>query len=84
MHGEQPVGVADLYQLVGTGGFFKPQLGDGSERSRKIRLGIKLRSKADMVFGPYRIMRVGVATSPQATNRGSAVFKLEPVTLKSQ
>jgi hypothetical protein len=51
------VGVADLYQLV-LEKDIPIELGSGTERSQKIRLGIQISGKRQRQFGPYRIVYV--------------------------
>ena len=53
-YGTDAVGVADLYQLV-LKKDIPIELGSGTERSQKIRLGIQISGKRQRQFGPYRI-----------------------------
>jgi hypothetical protein len=55
--GEREVGVAELYTLAASEDASAPiDLGDGGERSQKIRLGKALSAQRDRQFGAYRIV----------------------------
>jgi putative DNA primase/helicase len=67
MHGKKSVGVADLYPMVQAGA--EVDLGDGTERSQKIKLGKMLKEKLDMVIGGFRIEKA-------ADYQGAAQYRL--------
>jgi hypothetical protein len=53
--GDRPVGVKDLYDLVTREKLLDSVLGDKSETSQRIRLGVALGKARDRVIGTYRI-----------------------------
>ncbi|MGD1001284.1 MAG: bifunctional DNA primase/polymerase [Candidatus Brocadiia bacterium] len=56
-HGEREVGVAELYSLAATEDGSAPiDLGDGTEKSQKTRLGKALSAQRDRQFGAYRVV----------------------------
>jgi putative DNA primase/helicase len=57
--GTAPVGVVDLYRLLGEGELLAERLGDGTERSRKTKLGKLLAQHEDQLVGDWRIVRAG-------------------------
>lgn len=57
-HGSSPVKVADLLALIEAAGILL-DLGDGSEQSRKVRLGKLLSSHRDRRIDNYEITRAG-------------------------
>jgi hypothetical protein len=58
--GDRPCGVAEVYQLLGTSDLLSERLGDGSDRSRRIRLGRLIAAHEGQVLGSYRIEAAGV------------------------
>jgi hypothetical protein len=58
-YAEQPVGVAQLYELAKGQELLDAVLGDHGERSQRIRLGKELGRLTDRVFGQYRLERAG-------------------------
>lgn len=58
--GDSPVGVSTLYeQIVLSDEAIDIALGDGSDQSKKSRLGKRLHQKRDVVFDGFRISAVG-------------------------
>lgn len=57
IHGQVPVGIADLFEIIDANGFFELVRGDGNERSQKIRIGMLLKQNVDRVYGQWRIQR---------------------------
>jgi hypothetical protein len=66
-YGETPVGVTDLFELAGDF-----DLGSGTERSQKTRLGKLLRQVRDRQFGKLRILAAG-------TYQGAQIWRLAQV-----
>ncbi len=66
-YGEREVGVSDLYRLAvpEDGDPLDLGLGDGSERSQKIKLGKKLADTRDRIFDGLRILQVGTKSRAQ-------------------
>ena len=55
--GDRPVGVSDLYQMVVDSDLF--DLGDGTERSQRTRLGKMIGKQRDRQFGDHQIVAEG-------------------------
>ena len=73
-HATAVVGTAQLYLLARDDEGLAHVLGDGSEESRRIRLGRALGRLADQVFGGYRIRKTA-----RRDRSGRNLFYLEPV-----
>ena len=58
-HQDRPVGVSDLYPLAIGDDPLELQLGDGSEKSQRTKLGVRLRSHRDRQFGSYQLVEGG-------------------------
>ena len=56
-HSDKPVGVADLFPLVNGDDPLELQLGDGTEKSQRTRLGMLLRDRRDRIFGEYQLVQ---------------------------
>lgn len=69
-HGERPVGVADLVTVVRDHDLF--DLGAGSDRSQRTRLGKLIGRQRDRQFGTLRVVAAGEV-------RGSGRWRLEQV-----
>jgi len=65
-----PVGVADLQRLAEDQDLLASVLGDGGERSRRIRLGRSLGQRVDRVFGQHVIRR------SSNNNRKISIYRL--------
>jgi hypothetical protein len=61
--------VTQIYQLLATNDLLAARLGDGSDRSRRTRLGHLLATQEGREIGPYRIAAAG-------ERRGSASYRL--------
>lgn len=64
--GDRPVGAKDLFDIVQDLDTF--DLGDGSDKSQRTRLGGCLQKMRDQQFGSYRIETAGTATSGPSKN----------------
>jgi hypothetical protein len=70
---DAPITPGDAVNLAGEQGLLDGTLGDGSERSRVVKMGFALQRQADKVYGSYRLTAAG---KDGHTKRG--LFRLTP------
>jgi hypothetical protein len=72
-HGDQLVGVEQLFTLATRDKLLDSVLGDKGERSQSIRLGVALGKAVDRIYGGYQVTRI------EADHRGRQQYRLRQV-----